>query len=204
MEHPEHHHSAGPDGLPTSASPQRRSLGRTVLGLLRDIIESAVLAVILFLLIQSTVQSTIVEGYSMEPALLDGQRLLVNKLAYHFSSPQRGDIVVFHAPRGSEDKDLVKRIIGLPGEKVEVRRGRVYINDEFLQESYLPRTGTYSWGPRIVGPEEYFVLGDNRENSSDSHTWGMLPANLIVGKVWLSLWPPERWGPLSLTSGDKE
>jgi signal peptidase I len=88
----------------------------------------------------------------MEPTLLDGQRLLVNKLAYQFSSPQRGDIVVFHAPRES-GKDLVKRIIGLPGEKVEVRGGRVYINDQLLQESYLPRAGAYSWGPRIVGPD---------------------------------------------------
>lgn len=203
MEHPQPEPFEVPDGLPTSEPPRRHPLRRMVLGLLRDILESALLAVLLFLLIQSTVQNTVVEGYSMEPALVNGQRLLVDKVTYRFSSPQRGDIVVFHSPR-EPGKDLVKRIVGLPGEKVEIRKGQVYINDKLLREDYLRRTGGYSWGPRVVGPGEYFVLGDNRENSSDSHTWGMLPADRIVGKVWFSVWPPERWGPLSTTASVKE
>jgi signal peptidase I len=197
------HVTTSDDEVPVPQTPQGRSWGRALLALLRDVFESVVLAVVLFFLLQNTVQNTVVEGSSMEPALVDGQRLLVNKLAYKFSSPQRGDIVVFHAPH-EPGKDFIKRIIGLPGEKVEVRDGRVYINDQLLEESYLPRTGGYSWGPRVVGPDEYFVLGDNRGNSSDSHSWGMLPAKLIVGKAWISLWPPERFGPLTGTSGDKE
>ncbi len=198
---PEHLTTSHGD-VPAPQTPPGRSWGRLLLGVLRDVLESVVLAVVLFLVLQNTVQNTVVEGSSMEPSLVDGQRLLVNKLAYRFSSPQRGDIVVFHAPH-EPGKDFIKRIIGLPGEKVEVRDGRVYINDQLLEEDYLPRTAGYSWGPRIVGPDEYFVLGDNRGNSNDSHTWGMLPADLIVGKAWISLWPLERIGPLTGASGDK-
>ncbi len=163
-----------------------------VLRLLRDILEAGVMAVILFVLLQATVQNTIVEGQSMEPNLVDGQRLLVNKLAYRFSEPARGDIVVINSPRGTSEK-LIKRIVGLPGETIELRGGRVYINGQLLEESYHPAIGMRSYPPTLIPPDHYFLLGDNRDHSGDSRVWGSVPKDLIVGRALVSVWPPDRW-----------
>lgn len=177
--------------------PQRRSsrLG----AVLRDLIEAVVLAAVLFLVLQFTLQNTIVEGASMEPNLVDRQWLLVNKVAYRLGEPQRGDVIVFHAP-DQPGKDFIKRIIGLPGETIRIQDGRATVDGEALDEPWAPRWDASNYGPYTVPAGQYFVLGDNRMRSNDSRTWngagGGLEAEQIVGKAWLSVWPRETWGPV--------
>ncbi|MDX2097548.1 MAG: signal peptidase I [Leptolyngbyaceae cyanobacterium bins.59] len=137
---------------------------------------------------------------SMEPTLQVDDRLIVDKLSYRFNSPQRGDIVVF-APtdtlREQKFKDaFIKRVIGLPGEKVEIKGGRVYINGKPIREQYIADRPTYSWGPEVVPPNSYLVLGDNRNNSYDSHYWGFVPRDRIIGRAVVRFWPPNRMGEL--------
>ena len=162
--------------------------------LLREIVETVVLSLIIFFFITTfLLQNFRVLLSSMEPTLHEGQFIMVNKLAYRLHPPERGDIVILKYPRNPE-RDFIKRIVGLPGEKVEIREGEVHINDQPLQEPYVRYPGNYSWGPRRVGEDEFFVLGDNRLNSHDSRAWGMLPRENIVGKAWLCYWPPQCWG----------
>jgi signal peptidase I len=134
-----------------------------------------------------------VVGNSMLPTLENDQYLAVDKLSYRLHEPQRGDIIVFRDPRSSGRK-LIKRLIGLPGESVEIKEGRVYINDQLLGEPYVAGEGYYSSTSTPIPVDHYYVLGDNRNNSSDSHSWGTLSGSLIVGKAWLAYWPPEHWG----------
>lgn len=164
--------------------------------LIREIVETVLLALLIFLLIRVVVQNFRIEGYSMEPSLHQGQYLIVNKAVYQWlHDPQRGDIVVFEYPR-APDRDFIKRVIGLPGETVEVRDGAIYIDSVPLEEPYLSDATHGNMSPRKLGPNEYFVLGDNRDNSSDSRSWGPLPRDNIIGKAWLSYWPPRLWGPI--------
>jgi len=138
----------------------------------------------------------------METSFFEGQYVLVDKLTYHFHSPQRGDVIVFHKPnkKPNEPSELyIKRIIGLPGEQVEIREGRVYITkdgeQQVLEESeYIPLITIYQMSPLTVPDGEYFVLGDNRNSSSDSHGGWTVPRESIIGKVWLCYWPPSEWG----------
>ena len=160
---------------------------------LREVIETIVLTVVIFLLIQTVVRNFRVVGNSMEPNLHDGQYLIVDKISYRLGEIKRGDVIVFEPPN-RPGEDYVKRVIGLPGELVEVRHGQVFINNEPLDEPYIMRPGSYSMSPRRVGPNELFVLGDNRNQSSDSHDWGMLSQDKVVGKAWISYWPPSQWG----------
>lgn len=137
---------------------------------------------------------------SMEPTLQIDDRLIVDKLSYRFHSPQRGDIVVF-APtdvlKEQKFKDaFIKRVIGLPGEKVEVKGGRVYVNGKGLREAYIEDKPNYQWGPVTVPPDSYLVLGDNRNNSYDSHYWGFVPRDRIIGRAIVRFWPPARMGEL--------
>ena len=162
-------------------------------GILREIVETAVWTLVIFFLVRLAVQNFRIEMQSMEPNLHEGQSIIVSKLVYYLHPPERGDIIVFHAP-SSPGKDYIKRVIGLPGEEVEIREGQVYINGARLEETYITKPGTRSWGPEVVGEAEYFVLGDNRNNSNDSRNWGMLDGDAIVGKAWLSYWPPQEWG----------
>ena len=168
---------------------------------LRDTIETVLLTLMIFFLVRAFIQNFRIEGTSMEPNLHNGQYLIINKLAYHLHPPARGDIIVFRYPHNPK-RDFIKRVIGLPGEKVEVRRGRVFINGQELNEPYPLKAGAYSWGPQILGPDEYFVLGDNRNNSSDSHSWGALPRANIIGKAWVCYWPPRYWGLIRHPSAD--
>lgn len=162
--------------------------------LARELLETAVLTLLIFFLIRVAVQNFRIEGQSMEPTLHAGQYLIVNKAVYRWlHPPQRGDIIVFEYPR-SPDRDFIKRVIGLPGEEVEIRDGVVYINGRALQEAYISSPSRRSFAARMVGEDEYFVLGDNRPNSSDSRSWGMLPQKYIIGRAWLSYWPPQTWG----------
>ncbi len=161
--------------------------------LIREIVETVLLALLIFLLIRVVIQNFRIEGYSMQPNLKQGQYLIVNKAVYWVHPPERGDIVVFHYPRAPE-RDFIKRVIGLPGEVVEIRDGLIYINDVPLEEPYIQGPTRGNMAPRTLGPEEYFVLGDNRDNSSDSRSWGPLPRDKIIGKAWVSYWPPDMWG----------
>jgi len=166
---------------------------------LRDILVTLVIAVIIFFGLQATVQPFIVDGPSMQPNFHNGQRLLVNKAVYKFfHEPERGDVVIFHPPNNMQG-DYIKRIIGLPGESVEIIEGTVYIYKEdgnklLLDEPYITEAAGQTFRGDTVPENEYFVLGDNRNNSSDSRHGWTLPRQNIIGKTWLSIWPPDIWG----------
>lgn len=175
------------------AEGEQVSLARAFGGrsLLRETLETVLLTLIIFLVLNTATGRFQVRGSSMEPTLHDGQYLVIGKLIYWVHPPERGDIIVFEPPTNSSD-DYIKRIVGLPGERVEIRGGAVWVDGVVLEEPYtIP--GSYS-GAWNLGDGEYFVLGDNRNNSSDSHNWGVLPEGNVVGKAWLCYWPPEKWG----------
>ncbi len=132
-------------------------------------------------------QATIVFGRSMEPNLLERQRLIIDKISYRIHPPQRNDIVVLSLPE--MDEMLVKRIVALPGETIEIYQGIVYINNEALPEPYPHDIGIYSMPPVTLGPLSYFVLGDNRDNSNDSRSFGPVKREYILGRVWIRYWP---------------
>lgn len=158
--------------------------------LFQDALETLLLAVVLFVAVRTTLQNTRVDGHSMEPTLHNGQYLMVNKLVYKFGDPQRGDIVVFHSPQ-DEKRALIKRVVGLPGEEVVITAGQVYVNGQPLSEPYISsQHAAINWGPRLLGADEYLVLGDNRDNSNDSRSFGPVRRAEIIGKAWFSLWPP--------------
>ncbi|MCR4398387.1 MAG: signal peptidase I [Firmicutes bacterium] len=159
---------------------------------LREALEIVVTALVLAYLIQGfVVQSWIVDGPSMEPTLQNGERLFINKFVYRVGQPKRGDIVVFHLPRRG-DRDFIKRVIGLPGETLEIRLGRVYINQQPIDEPYI-RQDVLGEHPKItIPPGQVFVIGDNRPNSHDSRAFGPVPINLIRGRAFVVYWPPGR------------
>jgi signal peptidase I len=163
--------------------------------MVRELIETVVLSLIIFLLIRQVVQNYRIENHSMEPNFYEGQFVLVNKLAYRLGQPARGDVVVFHNPRNTNE-DYIKRIVGLPGDTVEVHDAAVYINGEQLTEdfphNYIP-PGEYM-PPVTVGDGQLFVMGDNRPNSSDSRVFGPISQDLVVGKAWLRIWPLNKFG----------
>ena len=186
--------------------------------LLVEILQTVLLTLVIFLGVRSVVQNFKVDGASMEPTLHTGQYLLINKVVYFhldgaalqvaeriglfrgaqssvfpFGGPQRGDVAVFIFP-GREDRDFIKRVIALPGDTVAVERGKVFVNGVELHEDYIRAVPTYSLPKQKVPEGEYFVLGDNRPNSSDSHIWGFVPEANLIGKAWISYWPPDEWG----------
>jgi signal peptidase I len=160
---------------------------------LRELAITLGLALAIFLLLQTTIQSSIVEGSSMQPGLEDGQRLIVVKTVYHFREPQRGDIIIVHPPIATE-KQWVKRVIGLPGDTVEIKDHTVFVNNIALIEPYIKDKPNYIMKPYTVEEGHFFVLGDNRNNSTDSHYRWTVPEENIVGEVWLRLWPLSDWG----------
>lgn len=162
-----------------------------------DMLETLVLAVVLFVIINTVSARVRVDGISMRPTLEDGEFVLVSKLSYVLGEVKRGDIIVFHFPL-NPDEELIKRVIGLPGDRVTVREGRVYVNGQMLHEPYIAQSPLYD-GEWVVGEDALFVLGDNRNNSNDSKDWGLLPAKEVVGKAVLIYWPPPMWGILEHT-----
>jgi signal peptidase I len=168
-------------------------------GFWRRLLIYLIIILVVFTGVRFCLQSSRVEGSSMKPSFYDGQYLLVNKVSYHFGSPQRGDVIILHPPPAPEEL-YIKRIIGLPDEEVEIRDGRVYIDGnrldepDYLDEYPSPYKAPYNYGPERVPEDSYFVLGDNRPISYDSHDWGFVPAENIVGKVWICYWPPGDWG----------
>lgn len=184
-----------------------------------ELTQTVVLTLLIFFALRAVVQNFKVEGQSMEPTLHHNQFLIINKATYArvdgtpieplvsrgeaiagpvyaFGAPAHGDIIVFKFPNQPE-KDFIKRIIGVPGDTVEVRAGQVYLNGALQTEPYIRPGANYDAPPKVVPPGQYFVLGDNRPNSSDSHVWGFVPADNLIGKAWFAYWPPQDWGPLA-------
>lgn len=193
---------------PAPQTPAQTSL----LGALWEFVQILLLALLMVIVIRNVVQNYRIEGLSMEPNFHDGQFLIVNRYAYcpgiHLEIPivnvalyektwctrlpNRGDVIIFEYPR-DPSRDFIKRVIGLPGETIEVREGKVYVDDQLMPEPFGPNPGSYNAGPLVVGPDEVYVMGDNRNNSSDSHMWGPLPLKLIIGRALVSYWPPQYW-----------
>lgn len=165
---------------------------RNLLDFLVDILETLILSVILFFIINSVSARIKVDGSSMEPSLHHGEFILVSKLSYKIGEPDRGDVVVFDFPRNIT-QEYIKRVIGLPGEQVRIENSNVYIDDQPLSEAYIKDAPNYQ-GSWEVPEGTLFVLGDNRNNSSDSHNWGMVPLENVVGKAFFVYWPPPYWG----------
>lgn len=183
------------EGLENLSQKEDLSRRRKALRWLRDVLETILPAVLIaFLINLFLAQATQVYGQSMEPTLHSDQRLVVEKVSYRFHGPRRGDIVVLKSPQSSEL--LIKRVIGLPGETIEIRQGQVYINGQELDEPYLERSKGGNWGPIIVPPLHVCVLGDNRSFSNDSRAFGMVPIESIVGRAWVSYWPLDKVGAL--------
>ncbi|HSB00691.1 MAG TPA: signal peptidase I [Anaerolineales bacterium] len=156
-----------------------------------DILETIILAVVLYFGINAVSARVRVDGFSMRPTLQDGEYILVNKLAYKTGEPVRGDIIVFIFPVNPQE-DLIKRVIGLPGETVSVHNGVVTVNGVPLTEPYIASPPAYD-GDWVVPQDELFVLGDNRNDSRDSHQWSFLPIENVIGKAVVIYWPPEEW-----------
>jgi signal peptidase I len=181
---------------PSPSVPKKRSVVGALVHWLRDLLFSVVLAVIVILFLYQPVK---VEGTSMMPTLDDQERIFINKFVYrfHFEKIDRGDTVVFWFP-GDPSKSYIKRVIGMPGDRVEVRDGNVIVNDHILVEDYVPQEyrDQSEMRPTTIGPDEYFVLGDHRSSSNDSRTWGMVPRRYIYGKAVFIYWPLEKMGLL--------
>lgn len=193
---------------------------------LREIIETALLALIIFVLVRAVVLNFKVDGRSMLPTFENGEMLLVNRNAYgtldswdfvdwipgvderqgftfiDFGEPDRGDVIVFTPPAPGEDKPYIKRVIGVPGDEIEVRDQGVYVNGTRLEEEYIGGResvcplGWQFCGPITVQEGTVFVMGDNRTNSEDSRYFGPVPDENIIGKAWIVYWPSDAWGPV--------
>src|SRR5467141_333800 len=185
-------HMAQPPATPQSA--RQKSF-------LRDTLEIVFLALVLYVVIQYAVQTVHVLGSSMYATLHDNDLLVASKISYSLHDPQRGDIIVFKPP-DEASRDFIKRIIALPGERVHITNSVVYINGRALNEPYLPEKWTYnnnwpgSGQDQLVPANEYFVLGDNRNHSSDSRTFNFIRRDSIVGKAEIRIWPLGQVGPL--------
>ncbi len=162
---------------------------------LLETVQTVILAVVLYFLIDSVVARVRVENISMEPTLMPGQFILVNKLAVKLNDVQRGDIIVFHFPQDPKE-DYIKRVIGLPGDTIVIRANQVYVNDQKITEPYIAAEPAYN-GSWVVPEGNLFTLGDNRNNSYDSHQWGFVPINLVVGKALVIYWPLDQFKTLS-------
>jgi len=167
-----------------------------------DILETIVLSLVLFFAINAVSARIRVDGFSMEPTLHNGEFVIVNKLSYRFSEPEIGDVIVFRYPRNPRE-EYIKRVIGLPGDRVVITNGQVSINGQPLDEPYIASVPRYNsdW---VVPENSLFVLGDNRNNSSDSHDWGPVPMGNVIGKALFVYWPPKEWGfiehPISVSA----
>jgi signal peptidase I len=156
-------------------------------GFWRDMLETILMAVVLFLLLNAVTSRVRVYNVSMQPTLYEGNLLVVNKLAYKLGEPKRGDIIVFHY-QGTLTEDYIKRVIGLPGDTIDIGGGIVRVNGQAITEPYIAELPGYT-GTWKVPEGELFVLGDNRNRSSDSHDWGFVKQEWVVGKAILVYWP---------------
>jgi signal peptidase I len=160
--------------------------------LIREIVETLLLTLFIFWIVNTVTGRFRIEGTSMLPTLTEGEMIIINKLSYYLDEPERGDIIVLHFPN-DRSREFIKRLVGLPGDRIEIGNGIVAVNGSVLDEPYINEDPSYT-GSWTVPEGQYFVLGDNRNNSSDSHIWSFLPREDIVGKAWLIYWGPEDWG----------
>lgn len=188
------------------AEKAKQSEKKAVLGLplgsrFAENIQILVIALLLALLIRTFVaEPRYIPSDSMVPTLQIGDRLVVEKISYRFRSPKTGEIVVFDPPQQLQvqgypkDQAFIKRVIGLPGQEVKIENGKVYLDRQPLAENYIAESPDYQWGPKIVPEDRVFVMGDNRNNSNDSHVWGFLPIRNIIGHAFFRFWPTSRIG----------
>ena len=167
----------------------------------RDLVVAVGLAMIIIVFFYQPVK---VEGTSMAPLLSDQERIFINKFVYHFEPIERGDVVVFWYPL-DRTKSFIKRVVGLPGDEVEIRRGRVYINGKSLEEPYVPSqyVDTAAYGPVQIPRDEYFVMGDHRISSNDSRIFGPVPSAFIYGKAVFAYWPWTQFGTISAVNASE-
>jgi signal peptidase I len=158
----------------------------------RDIIAPILVALAVFTLFHVTVGSFKVYGSSMLPGIEEGDYIMVNKATYFFNEPKSGDIIVFRSPQ-NPDSDLIKRVIAVPGDTVEIRDNKVLLNGASLVEPYILEPFHYLMPPQEIPTEHYFVLGDNRNNSADSRKGWTVPRENVIGRAWIIYWPPYRW-----------
>ncbi len=187
--------------VPKEAEPERREDEPENFWVeLRNIL---VLSIVLALGIRHFVaEARYIPSESMLPTLEINDRLIVEKMSYRFREPTRGDVVVFKptdtikAENPTFNDALIKRIVGLPGETIEVKEGKVFVNGEAIVETYIEEAPAYRWGPQEIAEDSYLVLGDNRNNSYDSHFWGFVPKKNLIGRAAVRVWPPNRLGAL--------
>ena len=187
--------------------------------IIRELFETVILALLIFMALHTSVQNFRVQGPSMRPTLEAGEHVMVNKLVYlsfqaqdiarlvpfldlgdernmfPFHEPRRGEVVIFEFPE-DVTRDFVKRIVAVSGETVEIKQGRVFVDGVEIDEPYLTRRDRGNYGPTTVPDGNYFVLGDNRPASHDSRHWGTVPTDKLVGRAWVSFWPLDRWHAL--------
>lgn len=157
-----------------------------------DLIETIFMVIVIYTLVNLIAPRYIVEGSSMKPNFETGEWIIVNRLPYLFGGPARGDVVILDFPEPQED--LIKRVVALPGETVAVHDGLVYVNDVAIPEQYIDEPPYYAKEAVTLGPDEFYVLGDNRNNSRDSHYFGPVTRDKIIGRALFIYWPPENWG----------
>jgi len=172
----------------------------------RDIIAPLLAGLAFFALFQVTVGSFKVYGSCMLPNIHPAEYIIVSKIAYFFHPPKRGEVIVFHSPNDA-NSDFIKRIIALPGDTIEVKDSTVFVNDTPLVEIYTLESPHYTYPRLEIPPDNYFVLGDNRNNSADSHKGWTVPRENIIGKAWLTYWPRQKWRLIehyNLNTGNQE
>lgn len=175
---------------PNTAQPEevKKNKGfKRILNGVFEILQMLAMALVLYFIIDSMIARVRVFNISMEPTLVQGEILMVNKLQYKFSEMRHGDIITFHFPLDPE-RDYVKRVIGLPGDEVKIDNGSVFVNGIELFEPYISASPEYE-GTWVVPQDNLFVLGDNRNPSADSHVWGFVPFENVIGKAFLVYWP---------------
>jgi signal peptidase I len=159
---------------------------------IRELIETIAFTLLIFLVIRFAAQSFRVDGESMEPGLHTDEYVLVDKVTYLFHAPERGDVVVFHYPLDTQ-RDFIKRIIGVPGDIVSTTSSSVIVDGQSLHEPYISLAHNFGVSKWKLGPNQFFVMGDNRDNSLDSRSWGPLDRSYFVGKVMVVYWPINNW-----------
>ena len=182
--------------VPTPPAEAPAASGLPHPNLLRDLIETMVLVTIAFLVVNALIGRFRIEQVSMQPNLHEGEYVIVDKVSYGFRQPERGEIIVLKNPNPGQP-DLIKRVIGLPGETIDVRGGQVHVNGQPLTEPYIKQPMASDYPAKELQAGQYFVMGDNRNNSEDSRIFGARPASDIVGRAWIIYWPPADWQVLS-------
>jgi len=188
--------NTAPSQPPQNAPEAQRQ--RDLRGWTRDLAVALGFALVIIIFLYQPVK---VEGTSMAPLLSDQERIFINKFIYRFEPIERGDVVVFWYPL-DRSKSFIKRVIGLPGDTVEIRDGHLYLNGTEMAEPYVPASylDSSSYGPRKLGPDEYFVMGDHRDSSNDSRMFGPVPRQYIYGKAVFAYWPADHFGSLTSPS----